>query len=185
MVNYEYYRIFYYVAKCLNMTRAAEMIGSSQPNVTRSMNNLEAQLGCKLFERTHHGISLTPDGKMLYDHVSIAVDQLQMAEEYISAEKDLDTGQIRIGVTEIAMNVFLLDQLKLFQTKYPRIVVHLYNYTSPKAAEALVRGLVDFAVITTPVNLPETLHVEYLDTFSEILVGGPKYKSLSAKKHSL
>ena len=60
-VPYDYYRIFYYVAQHKSFTRAAEALGNNQPNITRCMNNLEQDLGCKLFVRTNHGVSLTPD----------------------------------------------------------------------------------------------------------------------------
>ena len=51
-VNFEYYRIFYYVAKYHNFTKAAHTLGSSQPNVTRAMNCLEQQINTTLFVRT-------------------------------------------------------------------------------------------------------------------------------------
>lgn len=43
-INFEYYKIFYYVAKYCNFTKAARALGNSQPNVTRAMNNLEQQI---------------------------------------------------------------------------------------------------------------------------------------------
>ena len=43
-VNFEYYKIFYYVARYHNFTKAAKVLGNSQPNVTRAMNCLEQQL---------------------------------------------------------------------------------------------------------------------------------------------
>ena len=51
-VPYDYYRIFYYVAQHKSFTKAAEALGNNQPNITRCMNNLEQDLGCKLFVRT-------------------------------------------------------------------------------------------------------------------------------------
>ena len=45
-INYDYYRIFYYVAKYKSFTQAAHVLLNNQPNITRSMNNLENQLGC-------------------------------------------------------------------------------------------------------------------------------------------
>ena len=56
-VPYDYYRIFYYAAKYRSFTRAAEILLSSQPNVTRAMNNLEQELGCRLFVRSNRGIA--------------------------------------------------------------------------------------------------------------------------------
>ena len=61
-VPYDYYRIFYYVAQHKSFTKAAEALGNNQPNITRCMNNLEQDLGCKLFIRTNRGISLMPEG---------------------------------------------------------------------------------------------------------------------------
>ena len=54
-VTYDYYRIFYYVAKYHSFTRAAKILINSQPNITRAMNNLEQELGCRLFLRSNRG----------------------------------------------------------------------------------------------------------------------------------
>ena len=56
-VNFEYYKIFYYVAKYGSFTKAARALGSTQPNVTRAMNCLEQQLHNTLFIRTNRGRS--------------------------------------------------------------------------------------------------------------------------------
>ena len=48
-ISYDYYRVFYYVAKYGNITQAAKLILNSQPNLTRTIKNLEAELGCALF----------------------------------------------------------------------------------------------------------------------------------------
>ena len=68
-VNFEYYRIFYYVAKYGNFTKAARALGNSQPNITRAMNLLEQEVGCTLFIRTNRGVRLTPEGERLYIRV--------------------------------------------------------------------------------------------------------------------
>ena len=64
-VNFEYYKIFYYVAKYGSFTKAARALGSTQPNVTRAMNCLEQQLHNTLFIRTNRGIQLTPEGEQI------------------------------------------------------------------------------------------------------------------------
>ena len=65
-VNFEYYKIFFYVAKYHNFTKAAHVLGNSQPNVTRAMNCLEQQINTLLFVRTNRGVELTPEGEKLY-----------------------------------------------------------------------------------------------------------------------
>ena len=64
--NYEYYRIFYQVAKSLNFTQAAASLMTSQPSVSRSMQCLEQDLGCRLFVRSKRGVALTREGELLY-----------------------------------------------------------------------------------------------------------------------
>ncbi len=58
-VDWEYYKIFYYVAKYQNFTKAARVLGNNQPNITHSMNRLESQLNCVLFIRSNRGVTLT------------------------------------------------------------------------------------------------------------------------------
>lgn len=79
-VPYDYYRIFYYVAQHKSFTKAAEALGNNQPNITRCMNNLEQDLGCKLFVRTNHGVSLTPEGQRLYSRAAVAFNSCALAK---------------------------------------------------------------------------------------------------------
>ena len=59
--NFEYYKIFYYVAKYENLTKAASVLKTSQPAVTRTIHNLENDLGCRLFIRSKKGMQMTPE----------------------------------------------------------------------------------------------------------------------------
>ena len=87
-VNFEYYKIFFYVAKYHNFTKAAHVLGNSQPNVTRAMNCLEQQINTLLFVRTNRGVELTPEGEKLYIRVSAAMAQI------FEAEEDVKTGRL-------------------------------------------------------------------------------------------
>ena len=71
-INYEYYKVFYYVGKYRNLTKAAQALGSNQPNVTRVMKLLESELGCQLLVRSNKGIALTEKGALLHERVSSA-----------------------------------------------------------------------------------------------------------------
>ena len=84
-INYDYYRIFYYVAKYGNISQAAKMLMNNQPNLTRSIKNLEGELGCTLFVRSNRGMKLTPEGEKLYSHIRIALEHTEAGEEEISS----------------------------------------------------------------------------------------------------
>ena len=77
-INYDYYRIFYYVAKYQNFTQAATALMNNQPNITRIIRILENELGCNLFVRSNRGVKLTPEGEELYAHIRIAMEQIEM-----------------------------------------------------------------------------------------------------------
>lgn len=83
-VNFEYYKIFYYVAKYKSITQAASLLYSSQPSISRMIKILEQELGCTLFIRTRKGVALTPEGEELFDHVAPACEELFVGEELLS-----------------------------------------------------------------------------------------------------
>ena len=184
-VNLEYYRIFYYVAKYQNFTRAARAMGNSQPNITRAMNLLEQEIHCTLFIRTNRGVRLTPEGEKLYIRVSAAMEQLQTAEEELHESSGLEHGTISIGASETALNFYLLEKLRTFHMEYPGIRLKIYNHSTPQAVQAVKNGEIDFAVVTTPTDVETPLKKVDLYSFQEILVGGKTFMALGSQELSL
>ena len=82
-VSYEHYRVFYYVAKCGNVTQAAKLLLNNQPNVTRTIKNLEAELGCTLFVKGSHNLKLSKEGAIFYKYVVKALEQLDAGREAV------------------------------------------------------------------------------------------------------
>lgn len=184
-ITYDYYRIFYYAAKYKSFSRAAEILSSNQPNITRCINNLESQLGCKLFIRSNRGAALTPEGEKLYRHAAIAYEQLKTAELELSEINSMQSGRIAIGVSETALHGILLSILRDFHAEHPKIRLSIYNHSTPQAIQALKNGTIDFAVVTTPADVKKPFTETVLKSFHEILVGGPQYEFLSHKSHTL
>lgn len=177
-INFEYFKIFYYVAKYGNITKAATALGSSQPNVTRVMKLLEAQLNCRLFLREARGISLTEKGELLYSHVEIAYRHLLNAQEEICGPDFQRGGTLEIGATETALHLFLLDVLRNFKTEHPSVRIKIHNHTTPEILKQLIGGKLDYAFVTTPFEAPKTISCEKMLDFEEILVGGIQYETL-------
>ena len=169
-ITYDYYRSFYYVATCRSFTKAAELLLSNQPNVTRVINNLERQLGCRLFLRSNRGVTLTPEGEKLYRHVSLAFQHLRQAEIELATDKSLQGGLVTVASSEIALHLFLLPVLKQFRAAYPAIRLCLTNHSTPQAVCAVRDGLADFAVISTPTNVQRPLQETELRDYRDILI---------------
>lgn len=150
-VSWDYYRIFYQVARCRSITKAAAVLYSNQPNVTHTIKLLERELGCSLFRRSNRGVTLTPEGEMLYAHISPAAEHILAARQELTLERELQLGSVSIGASEIALRCVLLRVLRQFRLSYPGIHVRVSNNSTLQAVRALQEELVDFAVVTTPV----------------------------------
>ena len=184
-INYDYYRIFYYVAKCNNLTTAAEILHSNQPNLSRVIRLLEHELGCSLLIRSNKGISLTPEGERLYSHVKIAIEQLQTAEEELKMITALHEGMITVGASETALHMLLLPVLKEFKKDYPNVRVRIQSHLTTQAVSSVKQGLVDFAIVASPVDIEKPLVSSSLMQFRDILIGGMDYSTLSKGALSL
>lgn len=177
-ISYDHYRIFYYVAKYGSFTQAAEALLSNQPNLTRAIKTLEGELGCTLFVRSNKGVKLTPDGEKLYEHIAIAFEHIQAGEEEISQNKSLQKGIVSIGATEIALRCFLLPILNGYRQKHPGIRIKISNISTTQALSMLKSGLIDLAVVTTPMESSPELNETKLKSYREAAICGEALRSV-------
>ena len=184
-ITYDYYRIFYYVAKYGSFTKAAEIIGNSQPNITRAMNNLESQIGLKLFIRNKRGIVLTPEGEQLFEHIKVAFFHIYQAEEEMKNQSSMASGSVVIGVSEIALHEVLLPVLSGFNKKYPDIKIQITNQSTPITLEALRLSQVQFALVTTPFDIKKPMKSIPIKEFDELLMASENFRELKKGKQSL
>ena len=184
-ISFDYYKIFYFVAKYQNVTLAANALLSNQPNVTRAVKNLERALGCTLFVRSNRGVHLTPEGERLYAHVKIAVEQIAFAETELNRAKTLQNGVVSLGATEIALHTFLLPVLNEYRRQYSGIRLNILNYTITQAVGALKNNLVDLAVVTTPTGDIQGLRSKALKRVRETAVCGLCFPELAGREVSL
>jgi len=184
-ISYDYYRIFYHVAKYKSFTQAAAVLLNNQPNITRAVKNLEAALGCTLFIRSRKGVQLTPEGERLYGHIRIAFEQIQLGEEELALDKTLGSGSVSIGVSETALHCLLLPVLKQYRAEHPGVRIKVSNHSTPQAVAALKNGLADFALVTTPLDASELFCVTEIRQFSETAVCGAAYAFLAEEEVTL
>jgi len=184
-ISFDYYRVFYYVAKYGSISQAAEALMNNQPNISRTIKNLESELNCTLFVRSRKGVELTPEGEKLFSHVAAAVEQIQYGEEELSLERTLAKGVVTIGASEIALRCFLLPVLKDFRQKYPGILIRIFNHSTPQAISALKHGLVDLGVVTTPTSDTELIASREICEIHEIPVCGKAFSELSGRQVTL
>jgi DNA-binding transcriptional LysR family regulator len=180
--SYDHYAIFYYVAKYGSFTKAANALFLNQPNLTRTIKNLEEELGRPLFIRSNKGVKLTPAGEVLYEHVCAALEHFNAAEEEISLNKSLEGGVISIGASEIALHLYLLPILNRYKSTYPGVKVKISHLSAPGAVAKLNDGLVDLAMFTAPMDSNPEIIAGEIACFKEVPICGEAYHKLIGDK---
>ncbi len=182
MVNLELYRVFYTVAQCGSLTRAAQELYISQPAVSQAIKQLESQLGVALFNRTHKGMDLSATGgKLIFKQVEAALNLLEQAENTLLELKTTASGTIRIGATDSIFAHLLADKIAQYNAEYPAVKLELISSTSPYILDRLHEGQCDVAFINLPVQDDEVRLCGTVTHLSDIFVAGKKFAELKDK----
>jgi DNA-binding transcriptional LysR family regulator len=106
-----------------SMSRAAKQLNMTQPNVSRSIADLEGIIGARLLDRNRHGIQPTAYGRALLDGGTAAFDELRQAITNIEFLADPTAGEVRIGYIPLSAR-FVSAVIDRLSRSYPRIVFH-------------------------------------------------------------
>ncbi len=184
MVNIELYRVFYTVAKCGSLTRAAEELFISQPAVSQAIKQLEGQLGTPLFNRTHRGMELTAQGgKLIYAQVEEALSLLDGAENKLIELKTTASGTLRIGATDSIFSNILADKIVEYNKKYPAVHIELITGTTPETLTQLKDNKCDIGFINMPIEDKDVSFKGTVAHLSDVFVASPvRFASLKGVK---
>jgi DNA-binding transcriptional LysR family regulator len=182
MVNLDLYRVFYTVAKSGSLTKAAEELYISQPAVSRSIKQLETQLGVTLFTRTHRGMVLSAQGgKVIFAQVERALNLLNEAESRIEEMQNSATGTIRIGASDSIFEYFLADKIVEFHEKFPAVKIDLAADVTPDTIAKLKSDKCDVAFVNLPIEADAELKLYgNCMRLNDVFVTSEKYKELAS-----
>lgn len=175
-INYELYKVFYYVAVSLSFSEASKKLYISQSAVSQSIKVLEQKLNQPLFIRSTKKVQLTPEGEILLRHVEPAMNLIRRGEAQIMEAHTLDGGQIRIGASDTICRYFLVPYLNRFHREYPRVHIKVTNRTSIQCVDLLESGSVDLIFTNYPNSrLGHGLRIRYIRTFQDCFIASRKY----------
>lgn len=180
----EAYRIFNAVSRNKSFSKAAKELYMTQPAVSQAISKLEKELETLLFNRTPKGVKLTNEGELLHEYVNSALGMLDAGEQKIAEYKNLQTGQLRIGVGDTISRHFLLPYLEAFHIRYPGIKLKVLNGTTNEILAFIKAGEADLGICNLPVEGAE-LQVIPCKEIHDIFVCGQKYRNLTKKPISL
>lgn len=173
-INFELYKIFWYVVKNKNISKAANELFISQPAITQTIQKLESLLDIKLFYRTKQGVELTSDGEYLYNYLKFSVESLGSAKEKMEELKN-HKSVIRIGSGTTLIKNCLIEPLKKFKELYPDVVVEINHDIAHELLKKIENNVLDIALLKFPCDKSENYTLEVIEQEHDIFVGSSKH----------
>ena len=181
-INYELYKVFYYVASTLSFSEASKKLFISQSAVSQSVKALEKKLDQSSFIRSTKRVQLTPEGEILLRHVEPAMNLIKRGEAQIM-DAASGGGQIRIGASDTICRYFLVPYLERFHKEFPNAHIKVTNQTSIRCVDLLENGQVDFIVTNSPnAYLNNMFTIKKIKRFRDVFVANDAFASLKDKK---
>lgn len=176
-MNLQYLRIFLSVAEHEHITRASQELILSQPAVTKTIQNLEQEVGLELIERHGRRIVLTAAGRALHTYARRVFALEREMEDALAALRDVETGQVTLAANTTT-GVYLLPSIVArFRARYPRVALHIAILNSHEIVEQTLNWNLDFGLVESdPLHLPPELKVEVFAHDELVLVVAPGHR---------
>jgi DNA-binding transcriptional LysR family regulator len=159
------------VAEKGSLRAAARHLGLAQPSISRSIRELERDLGVPLLERRARGTVLTPSGELFARRANVAAAELRRAREEIGQLHGDAEGSVSVGLSSVPLLALLPKAYAPFSKRYPRIELRLIDGAFPAMEAQLKEGRIDFYVGVSPWKRPGTeLVVEKLFDNTRVVV---------------
>lgn len=126
-MNIQQLRYFDAVCTCGSLSKAAQKLFISQQGISMSIQRLETEFSCRLFERSAKGIRLTEDGEFLWEHAKNIIREADECEAYFMKEHS-SVRSLKIASSYGALSEFAANIIKSFETEYPNIHLHVTEY---------------------------------------------------------
>ena len=144
---------FLMVARENNITKAAALLHITQPTLSRQLQQLEEELGVKLFERSNHSIILTEDGMLLQRRAQEIVSLADKTRREFLRQDEQLSGEIAIGSGELRSFSYFSGLLASFREKYPTVRIDIHSGNADNIKERIEKGLLDIGLLLEPVDI--------------------------------
>ncbi|MGE3680732.1 MAG: LysR family transcriptional regulator [Bdellovibrionales bacterium] len=175
-------RYFYEVAKFGSFTEAARRLHVSQSAISKAVKLLEDAEGVQLLKRSKKGVTLTAVGQNVYIKAECIFRTLVEIENTCRGTKEVCEGYLRFGASDHLLNYYLVNHLRDFQKRYPKVVGSVFAGTPNDIIDLMLRNELEFGLFFTRVNIPQ---IRYEELFSAkmAVVCHPELLAKSQRRH--
>ncbi|PWM28498.1 MAG: LysR family transcriptional regulator [Verrucomicrobia bacterium] len=146
-------RYFLAVASEGSVTGASNLLHVSQPALSKQIIMLEEELGCKLFVRRSHSVSLTEEGMLLRKRAEEILEMAARARSELSRSAGEIRGEIYIGGGETRGMRLVAKVVRELRREYPGVCCNIFSGNADDVMERMDKGLLDFGLIIQPADL--------------------------------
>ena len=145
------------LSRLKNFTRTAEILGVSQPSVTKAVKALETELGVKLIDRQHRNLTLTTEGHAFEVHAERILHDVEATKQDMQRFCRTSSAKIKVCIPPMFEAYLFPDFFTRFKMEYPQIDLVLHAYNDSEAVRRLVdSGELDFGIVMgEDIRLPE------------------------------
>ena len=152
-------KYFLAVAEAESITRAAEILHTTQPNLSRQLTDLEESVGRKLFERGSRKITLTEEGMFLCRRAKEIVALLERTEVDLALFDEVTSGDVYIGAAETHAMRRIGNVIQSLRHSHPQVMYHFFSGSTVEVLEQVNKGLFDFGILVDPVDPQKYEHI--------------------------
>lgn len=146
-------RYFIAVAECGSISKAAEKLFTTQPNLSRQLMKLEEETGQKLLIRGNKKSELTEAGRLLYKRATEITELMDRTQSELRSDGDEVFGTVCIGGGESYAVGLIAKAAKEVSDMFPGIKFDFFSGDTDAVTEKLEKGLIDFGILIEPSNL--------------------------------
>jgi len=158
-----------------SMVKAAKLLNSAQPAISRSIADLEQALGVRLLDRKRHGVEPTEYGRVLLDCGVAAFDELRQGVKNVEFLADPTAGEIRIGCNTLLAASFVSAVVDRLSRHHPRMVFHLVTDQGERLHRELSERNVELLIVRKYGPIADAkLEFEFLYEDSYVIVADKK-----------
>lgn len=154
-----------------SLRAAARELGMAQPAITRSIQELERELGIPLFERKARGAVPTAMGEAFIRRARSISNELVRAREEIAQLRGLAHGKLRVALSMAPHLAMLPYALRPFRQRFPNVRLDIMDAVFPTVAADMADGMIDCYIGPPPEHLPNELIAETLFLNTRVILG--------------